>query len=390
MKCIVEPNHKCQHLCMELLQHSIDAIIVIDNQGVVTLFNRSAEKMFGFGWSDVIGQKLDVILPEQVKLAHAGYIEEFFRGKGRGVVGRTVELIANKKDGSEFPIELTLSLIKTEIGQYLMAVIRNIAEKKKDQVQLERYNSKLLEMVEERSEENRRLHEKMLLHEKMAAIGQAMSVISHDIRGPLSVISNILYLFNEMVELDSTGRQYVSDIKTQLHKCMCMLEGMNDFIRDRNPTMRKVGVYSVVNKALSNFNPDESKFIRNETENQMVLADDFQLERIFWNLIKNSLDAISGVIQPELLIKSRRQDSWVLVELIDNGLGIKSEDLKKLFTPLFTTKRKGIGLGLVSCQNLIKKCGGKIEIESVYGQGTTVRVWLVSWGGRVDEENSSG
>jgi len=367
-----------------------DAVIVVNKLGEVLLFNHSAERLFDIHWRDIVGQSLDLILPPEYKEKHKRYIKDFFAGQGRNIVGTTVELDTVKSDGSHLPIELSLSLIDKDEGM-LMAVIRDISEKKKYLAELEQYRDHLEEMVDKRTREIEELHQKILVKEKLAAIGEAMSVVAHDLRGPLCTISQIAYLLKVTNAVNKEYSSYVDDLKREFHKAMNVIESMNDFLHNRHPTTRLYKLKKIVSLALNNVSTSQSEIVTNQVaEDLWVLCDQLQMERVLWNLLKNAFEELENIDNPQVIITSELSGKFVNLIIADNAGGISPENLAKLFTPLFTTKSKGTGLGLVSCRNLVEKMGGKIVLESKLGEGTRVIVSLLRGGGdKVEEDTDS-
>ncbi len=230
-----------------------------------------------------------------------------------------------------------------------------------------------------RAEEELRETQKQLAHqEKLAVLGELAGGVAHEIRNPLGAIKNAGYLLNMAVEEpEPEVKETIEILQKEVETSERVVSNLLDFARPKLPTRCKLNINDVVQQALSRRPVPESVQVVSQLDETLpaVLADPDQLNRIFDNLILNAVQAM-----PEggrLVVKSEASDSeWVTVTFADTGAGIDDEALGKIFEPLFTTKAKGIGLGLALTKMLVEAHGGTIEVESEVGKGTSFTVSL--------------
>ena len=233
--------------------------------------------------------------------------------------------------------------------------------------------------------ERKEMQERLVRTEKLAVLGQLAGGVGHELRNPLGAIKNAAYYLN-MVLSEGEPEPEVKETLEILEKEVAMSEGiissLLDFARTKPPILRKVDINEVLQEAMSRAAvPDDPQVeIVSQLDEELpaILADPHQLAQIFRNIILNGIQAMTEGGQ--LVIKTAQQSSpkseWVVVSITDTGSGIPQENLDKLFQPLFTTKAKGIGLGLAVTKTLVEGHRGTIEVESEEDKGSTFTVRL--------------
>jgi len=229
--------------------------------------------------------------------------------------------------------------------------------------------------------------EEQLRTSRLATIGEIYGSVARELRQPLGVISNaIYYLKMTLTDADETTKEYLDMINNEVKSAGDIINGLLEIARTRQANQQEVGVSSVIEKALEKFDIPENIELNNDIPGDIppIFVDPGQIEQVFYNLINNALQAMpaSEVESGELIIsakpkrKVKEGKEGVEVSFSDTGVGIPEENMKKLFEPLFTTKARGIGLGLSICKNLVENNGGEITVQSELGTGTTVTVSL--------------
>ena len=258
---------------------------------------------------------------------------------------------------------------------YIAPLFRSIklAEEK-----MKEYSENLEEMVEERTEELREAQEQLVRRELLAVLGQLAGGIGHELRNPLGAIKNAAYLLNMVLEEQEPDvKDALEILEKEVVTSERIISSLLDFARPKPPVRRKVDVNEVVQESLSRATEPENVEIKSELDGVLpvILADPVQLGQVFSNLILNAIQAM-----PEgglLTIKSELAGpEWVAVSIADTGVGIPEENLGKMFEPLFTTKAKGIGLGLAISKTFVEAHGGTIELQSEVGKGSVFSVRL--------------
>ena len=217
----------------------------------------------------------------------------------------------------------------------------------------------------------------LIKREKLSTLGQIAGGIAHELRNPLGVISNAVYFLQmTMAEGDETVKEYLGIIQKEVQDAERIVRSLLDFMRVRPPEKEWVNVEGLINEVLSTYTiPENIKLKLDFKKENKVFVDINQIERCFSNLLHNAIQAMTPK-GGELIIRTISQKDHVITQFIDTGPGISKSDLKRIFEPLFTTKARGIGLGLTVTKSLIETNGGKIIAESEEGKGSVFTVIL--------------
>jgi len=270
---------------------------------------------------------------------------------------------------------------------------REITERVQAEEALREYSERLKEIVEQRTKELRDAQEDLIRKEKLAAIGQLGASVGHELRNPLGVLKNSVYYLNlKLGEADEKVRKHLQIMEREIARANKIIGDLLGFARIKAPEVKEVQINALVEEALSrSFVPDNVTVVTSLEESlPPLMADPDQIEQVFINMILNAVQAVSD--GGKLEIATKAEEGFVVTEFKDNGCGIPEENLGKLFEPLFTTKAKGIGLGLAISKQLIEAHKGTIEVESPstelrtgpstglrtgeVGKGTTFRIRL--------------
>lgn len=240
------------------------------------------------------------------------------------------------------------------------------------------YSDYLEELVEERTRELKEAQENLLKSQRLAAIGEAAAMVGHDLRNPLQVIVNTLYLARK--KLESSPNKSLEDILEtigeQVGYINKIVSDLEDYSRPLKPKLEEVSLNQLINETLSTLTvPENVKVfvvIENDLDFPKLIVDPSFMKRVFTNLITNAIQAMPDGGQ--LTISAYETGEAALISFKDTGVGIPKENLDKIFQPLFTTKSKGQGLGLAVCKRLIESLDGSIMVESEVGKGSTFTV----------------
>ena len=253
-----------------------------------------------------------------------------------------------------------------------------ITNREKTEEKLKEYSENLEKMVEERTRELQDARDELVRKEKLAVLGQLAGGIGHELRNPLGAIKNAAYFLNMAVEEPETDvKEALEILENDVGRCEKIIGNLLDYARPKPPVKQKSDINEVILKALSHITVPENVEIMNQRGKKTgdILADPDQLEQAFGNIILNGIQAMQEGGQ--LVIKSEVTDPGLIaVSVSDTGVGIPRDDIKKIFEPLFTTKAKGIGLGLALTKTLVEGNGGVIEVESEESKGSTFTVRL--------------
>ena len=252
-----------------------------------------------------------------------------------------------------------------------------IAERRQAEERISVLNEELEQKVQERTGQLMEAHEELLRKEKLAILGQLSGSVGHELRSPLGVMSNAVYFLRMVIaDGDETTEEYLGIIEEEIANSRRIITDLLDFARTRLPQREATAPGDLVRQSLERCVIPESVEVAVEVPDDLpsLGVDPLQLGQVLTNFIDNAVQAMpnGGLLR----IGAQQTGNAVAVFVADSGEGISPENMKRLFQPLFTTKAKGVGLGLVVCRNLVEANGGRIEVESEVGKGTTFTVLL--------------
>jgi signal transduction histidine kinase len=235
-------------------------------------------------------------------------------------------------------------------------------------------------IIENRAVEQRKLVEQLNLAERLAALGEMVAGVSHEIKNPLGIIQSTSELLNNMPDATETHKRLSGVITEESIRLNRIVTEFLDFARPHALNLRECDLKEIIIKNIEFLEPELEKkgiSVENNLENRryMIEADQDLLHRVFMNLIINAIQAIQGM--GKIIISIAEERGAYNFEIKDTGSGISEESMKKVFNPFFTTKQKGSGLGLPIVRKIIEGHGGQIDIESTEGNGTSVMVRLL-------------
>jgi len=326
-----------------------DAVIVCDLDGNIIKYNRATLDLQGYSSrNELIGTNLYALLSKRDWKRASGDVA---KAKVSGSV-KSVEYVMLGRGGKEFPAELSVGSIadSTHNSVGLVVVAKDIMDRKC-------------------------LQEKLIVSEKLAAVGKLAASFSHDIRNPLAVIKNsVCFLEMKLKETkDEKVLKHLKILNEEINYANLMVNDVLDFTRASPPHLQEVDINEIVHGALSSVSmPENIRVIFKPAATKVMPLDKAQLQRVFTNLVLNAAQAMPDGGQ--LTIETSECDDWVSLSFCDTGVGIGEENLRKMFTPFFTTKVGGVGLGLSICKQIVEGHGGEISVNSKEGYGSTFTV----------------
>lgn len=345
------------------------AIIAVDGEGKIILFNPAAEKIFGYEREEIINKEFRCLLPERYKDITGA---ELGKGAGSGftdIKQSTTEIAGLTKSGEEFPAEVSFSTCRVEGRIILTAIIFDITERKN-------------------------LQEQLLQSAKLAAVGELISGVTHEVNNPLAVVIGYSEMLLSESELGGEAREAITAIHAESERAKKVIQNMLSFARKHNPEKEVIQVNDVIEKTLGLTDYELRKngvtVVRDlDPGLPETVGDPNQLQQVFLNLIINSQQAMSETEGTrQLTIRSRLKPAdgnegggkknVIQIAFEDNGPGIPPATIKKIFDPFYTTKPKGkgTGLGLSVSFGIIKEHGGEIYVKPNEGKGVTFFVEL--------------
>jgi PAS domain S-box-containing protein len=352
------------------------AIFMLDPEGRVSSWNEGAQSIKGYSSEEIIGKHFSRFYTEED--VEAGKPEEelkeaIARGRFEDEGWRV------RKDGSRFMASAVITALRDPAGELkgFTKVTRDITERKKTEEELRRHREHLEELVEERTRELKQAQEELARNERLAVLGQLAGGVGHELRNPLGAIKNAAYFLNMAIEqAEPEVKETLQILDNEVATSERIISSLLGFARPKPPTLRKVDINKLVQDLLPHIRMPENIEVATELEPlPITLADPDQLGQVFGNIITNGVQAMAE--GGRLVIKSRATEpGWAEVSIVDTGSGMPPEAREKIFEPLFTTKAKGIGLGLAVSKTLVEGNRGTIDVESEVGKGSTFTVRL--------------
>jgi PAS domain S-box-containing protein len=346
-----------------LLDFAPDAMVIVNPFGRIVFANAQADRLFGYADGELLGMSIEVLVPERYRAAHIAHRLAYFGEPRRRAMGMGLELYGLRKDGAEFPVEISLSPIDTEDGTLVMSAIRDVTDRRRSQQAL---------ADQERALEEAR--EELLRKDRLALIGQLAGGVSHELRNPLGVIKNSVYYLKMLLPGDERVAKHLRILEREVATANRIVTGLLDFARMTPPNRVATDLGAVTLEVLERFPAPGHVSVRTALAAALprVVLDPDQLQLVLGNLVMNAVQAM-----PEggtLTVETSAIPGGAMVAVADTGVGIPVMLVEKIFEPLFTTKAKGIGLGLAVARAMAEANGGRITVKSAPGMGSRFEV----------------
>lgn len=358
------------------VESSPAGMVMVDGDGRIVLVNREVERMFGWDRGELMGQPMEVLVPERFRGAHPGFRKAFFQAPDARPMGAGRDLFGLHKDGSEIPVEIGLNPIETEEGLFVLSSIVDITERRR--------------VEEERSV----LEQQLRQAQKMDAVGTLASGIAHDFNNILGAIMGYAELLGDSVE-QPDGRRDLEDLLRFVHRGRELVRKIQA-VGHRREGERRVHSLGHIMQEVEGFlrstsPPNIDIMVTVEPETPRVFIDPSAIHQVLMNLGTNAAQAMPGGgrltfrAEPAYIHDSRarthpmlREGLHAILSVEDTGTGMDAETQSRVFEPFFTTKPqgKGSGLGLAIVHGIAREHGGALELESTPGAGTRVRLIL--------------
>jgi PAS domain S-box-containing protein len=350
-----------------ILETALDAVVVMQSDGVVADWNDRAADVFGWSHDEAVGRTMaDLIIPERYREAHRNGLRRYLEGGKGEVLGRRIEVSGLRKNGDEFPVELSISPIRSGEGILFVGCLRDITER----------NTQRLAQVEVARVTQR------------LGMGEMAASIAHEINQPLAAIASngyagLRWLANPTPNLEE-ARDALERIVNDSQRAKEVVVGIRSMFKKEGQAKAPQDVNKLIREILT--------LVRSDAENQRVSvrtelfgelpqvpASPVQLRQVVVNLIMNAIDAMSTVVnRPRVLqVKTEVHESgYLLITVEDTGMGIDPENLSRIFDPFFTTKPHGMGMGLSICRSIIENHDGRLSVSAGQPYGSIFYVFL--------------
>jgi two-component system, LuxR family, sensor kinase FixL len=359
----ITERKQAQELFQLATEASPSGTILISDQGRVVLVNSQIEKLFGYRRDELIGERVEILVPERLATQHGAYRAKFFAAPEGRAMGGGPELFARRKDGSEFPVEIGLNPIQTRHGLVVLANVVDISARKAAE------------------EETRRSREQAELLSRVSLLGEMTASLAHELNQPLAAIVNNATAAMQYLEhgrLDPKKLQEIlTDVVDDGHRAYDIMRNVRSAIKKGSAIRGPVNLNDVVNAVTRMVQPDAAaQFCKLETflaqDLPAIECDPVQIQQVLINLVHNAVDAMRDTPPNRRIVEvatNRNGDGAICVAVRDYGSGISEPTRERLFEQFFTTKEEGLGMGLAIVRSIVEAHGGNIAAENADGGG---------------------
>ena len=348
-----------------------DAMVVIDDQGMIVSFSAAAERLFGYQEAELLGVNVSRLMPSPDRERHDAYIRRFLETGEKRIIGIGRVVFAERRDGSTFPMELSIGEASSDSRPLFTGFIRDLTERQLTEARLESLKSELIHVS------------------RVSAMGTMASTLAHELNQPLTAVANYVEAIRDLLANPDSAdmpmiRDALDDTAKEALRAGHIVRRLRDFVArgEVEKTIEKLPL--LINEAAvlglmgAREKGVEPRFDLDPYASP-VLVDRVQIQQVLINLIRNAVEAMTDSPVRQLIVTSRPdQRGLVRVIVADTGPGVTPEVAAQLFTAFVSTKAEGMGLGLSICRTIVEANGGRIWMERGAGGGTEFHFTLVS------------
>ncbi len=354
----ITERKKAEERLRLVVESAPNAMILVNQSGNITMINKQTELLFGYERSDLIGSKIEILIPGRFTPDHANQRNHFFKKPQTRSMGAGRELFARKKDGTEVQVEIGLNPIETDDGQMVLASIIDITERK----------------IQERT-----LKRQVELETKNRELEQFAYIASHDLQEPLRTVSNYMQIFEEdyLNQLDENAKKYIRSVNNATQRMSMLVKALLDFSRlGRDRKLVYVDCKKLLDNVISDLQGmiEQSRATIEVSEMPKLNIYEVEVSQLFQNLITNAIKFQKKGNVPRIQIAATPLEEKWQFSIQDNGIGIAHKHFGRIFDifqRLHSTKEyDGNGIGLANCKKIVELHQGEIWVESTLGKGT--------------------
>jgi two-component system sensor kinase FixL len=346
-----------------------DAMVVIDERGVIHSFSSAAERLFGYSAAEMIGKNVKMLMPSPHRENHDGYLERYLRTGERRIIGIGRIVVGERKDGSTFPMELAVGEMRSSNQRFFTGFIRDLTERQETEARLQELQAELIHIS------------------RLTAMGEMASALAHELNQPLAAIANYMKGTRRLLETSTdersgTLRDAMDKAAEQAVRAGQIIRRLRDFVARGESERRVESVKKLIEEASALALvgvKDQGVRVRFvfDPAIDLVLADKVQIQQVLINLLRNAVEAMQESEKRELVISTANGgDGVVAISVADTGTGIAPDIAAQLFQPFVTTKRQGMGVGLSISRTIVEAHGGQMHVEPNPQGGTIFRFTL--------------
>jgi two-component system sensor kinase FixL len=340
-----------------VLETAVDGIVVTDEKARILVFNKACERLFGYTAAEMHGRNVNAIMPAEYSDHHDQYMTEYHRTGLKGVIGICREVRGQHRDGTVFPLELTLGEADTRDGRQFVAILRDLRQRHTTELRLNQLQADLVHLA------------------RVTAMDEMGAALAHELNQPLTAVMLYLQAIKRANEVDPAGSMLSPTARTIFDKALReaeragkIIQRMRHFVEKREPSRRHLDLNPLVEDAVELTlmgSPPGTRIDRMLAPDlPQVAVDPVQIQQIVVNLLRNAIDAATTGERPEVRIASRRAGNAVEMSVTDNGPGIPADALPNLFRAFSSSKGEGLGLGLAISRTIAQTHGGDLTVDA--------------------------
>jgi two-component system sensor kinase FixL len=348
---IEDALRKSEERVRSIVESAVDAIVVIDDRGLIQAFNPSAERLFGYSGSEVMGRNVNMLMPSPDREQHDGYMRHYLTTGEQKIIGIGREVTGLKKNGTQFPVHLSVGEMKSEGKRSFTGILHDLS----DRVALE---------------------QRLTDQKSLAKLGEMAAVVAHEVKNPIAGIRGALQVITSRMPADQRDRTILVDIIARLDALNRIVQDMLMFARPRALRQEPIplGLLLRETASLIERDPGMQNLEIGVTGEADIVGDREMLQVVFQNILMNAVQAMEGQGRIEVTIACVHGRCRIAVA--DRGAGMPDDVRDKAFDAFFTTKHRGTGLGLPIAKRVVESHGGTIQIGAPPEGGTTISVDL--------------
>jgi two-component system sensor kinase FixL len=353
-----------------------DAMVVIDESGIILSFSAAAEKMFGYVENEVVGENVSMLMPSPDRERHDGYLRSYRDTGVRKIIGIGRVTTARRRDGNTFPIELSIGEAWIDGRRIFTGFIHDITQRQQAELRLQDLQSELAHVG------------------RVSEMGTLASSLAHELNQPLTAVTSYCEGADELLAgpfdegTVATVREALREAAAASLRAGEIVRRMRDFMSHGQTEHRLEHLPKLITEAnaLALIGSREHGIdvqVSLDPNADQVFVDRVQIQQVLVNLIRNAIEAMVDSLERSLTISSGAgPDGFVTISIEDTGMGISEDLASQLFQPFITSKETGMGIGLSICRTIVEAHGGRIWFESGPERGTVFRFTLAAAGER--------
>lgn len=346
-----------------LVAFAVDGIMAIDEKGIVRVYNRACERLFGYEAGEVLGRNVKMLMPQPYRDEHDSYLAHYVSTGEKHIIGIGREVFGRRKDGSTFPMNLSVGEGVVRGERTFLGIITDLSERLA------------------RDRKIQELQSEMLRVSRLTDMGQVAAGLAHELNQPLTAILNYTNACLDVADErdDSEMKSILGKVAEQATRAGNIIRRLRSFIEKRGPKRSSEDIAYTVDEAirLGQINAEErgiKMLITIEPDLPAVMIDRTQIQQVLINLLKNAAEAMEHSTRRELnMTIGRAAPDLLQVSIADSGTGISNDVRDRLFQPFVSNKANGMGMGLSICRGIVEAHGGRLWLEGNPGGGSVFR-----------------